>query len=413
VHAGAIELILRNVASAEKTLRPTVKHHAPDAFFGYSLQAARMVCRLLEAKAGEAISLEVFDDVGVQSSTSQVAEQTKSGRKSNPIADTSVGLWKTFANWIQSIAAGELDLQRTWFEIYVSAPKPAAIAKRFSDCTDVPDALRIIAEVKTQFWGEAPDFAKRAALPKTAGAFINAVLAADHPLVAALICRFTLREGRGNIGTESKDLLTTKFVSRQNIDVVYKQALGWVHARLLNLLEIGKPGIIQVDDFYREIAAFNDRCASTLGLISCAEDPTLQEVEPHLLRPFVRQLRLIDVPIEDQILAVSNYLRASSDRTMWAEKGLIDRSAVAELAADLKNCWKNTRTKTELLHAAHPEVERGKILYSDCCLHRARIRAIEMTAGFTQGSFHELADSRDIGWHPQYLQLLPKDEVVK
>jgi hypothetical protein len=412
VYAGAIETILRNT-SAEKKVRSRVKHLAPDAFFGYSLQAARMVYRLLEAKPGEAVSLEVFDDVGVQSPNSRIAEQTKSGRKSNPIADTSVGLWKTFANWIQSIAAGELDGQRTWFEIYVSLPKPAAIAKRFSDCTDLPDALRIIGQVRSQLWGEAPNFPKRTALPKTAGGFINAVLAADELLVATLICRFTLREGSGDICQESKDLLTTKFVSRQNIDVVYKQALGWVHARLLDFLEIGKPGTIQVDDFYKEIAAFNDRCASTLGLISCAEDPTLQEVEPHLLRPFVRQLRLIDVPIEDQILAVSNYLRASSDRTLWAEKGLIDRSAVAELSADLKNCWKNTRTKTELLHAAHSDVERGKILYSDCCLHKARIRAVEMTSGFTQGSFHELADSRDIGWHPQYLQLLPKDEGVK
>ena len=89
--------------------------------------------RLLEAEPGWTVSLEVFEDVGVETAEGKrVAEQVKSTYKGNPISDRAVDLWKTFSNWIDAVSCGNLQLDKTTFEIYVSRPKTGDIVSRFS-----------------------------------------------------------------------------------------------------------------------------------------------------------------------------------------------------------------------------------------------------------------------------------------
>ncbi len=122
--------------------------HAPGQYLGWSLQETRFVQTLLEARPGTTVTLEVFEDVGSETRTGQRrAVQTKSALTQNPIADHSVDLWKTFANWTKAVLAGELSIQNTIFELYVSAPKNGRIVRRFHDARS-PEAARFLTAVR-------------------------------------------------------------------------------------------------------------------------------------------------------------------------------------------------------------------------------------------------------------------------
>jgi hypothetical protein len=71
--------------------------HVPGQYFGYSLQPDRLLALLLSTGPGTTVSLEVFEDVGMQdASGAKTAEQTKSALASNPVGDRSDKLWKAF-----------------------------------------------------------------------------------------------------------------------------------------------------------------------------------------------------------------------------------------------------------------------------------------------------------------------------
>jgi hypothetical protein len=89
---------------------------------------------LLEARPGTTVTLEVFEDVGSETRTGQKrAVQTKSALSQNPIADHAVDLWKTFASWTSAVVRGDLSLENTTFELYVSAAKDGQIVRRFHE----------------------------------------------------------------------------------------------------------------------------------------------------------------------------------------------------------------------------------------------------------------------------------------
>src|SRR5439155_1302702 len=67
---------------------------APGPFLGFSVQSTRFLVRLLEARPGETVCLEVFADVGVEKADgTKFAEESKSNLTTNPLSDHSVALW--------------------------------------------------------------------------------------------------------------------------------------------------------------------------------------------------------------------------------------------------------------------------------------------------------------------------------
>jgi hypothetical protein len=58
------------------------KNQVPGQFLGYGLQYTRMLMLLLESPDNAVVSLEVFEDVGVQNGKSKLASQLKSSTSS-------------------------------------------------------------------------------------------------------------------------------------------------------------------------------------------------------------------------------------------------------------------------------------------------------------------------------------------
>ena len=159
---------------------------APGQYLGYGLQAVRLCFHLLNADQSGTASIEHLDDVALKTADNRVLlEQTKSALKQNPISDWSEDLWKTFANWLDTINSGLVDPGSTRFQLYVTPIRPGTWANRLSETNFPHDVERLISDLETAV-------AKRSRPPRC-HSYLRQLLDADRSTVTNLIVNFRLK----------------------------------------------------------------------------------------------------------------------------------------------------------------------------------------------------------------------------
>lgn len=380
-------------------------------YYGYSLQTTRFLVRLLEGDPNWNVSLEAFEDVGVETPNGfRIAEQDKSAPHSNPVSNHAVDLWKTFSNWVRAVQSGQLDPERTIFEIYISHPRKGEIVERFSEASTLNDSLDSLTKAKTTLWGPQPRFPHKDRLPNTIKSYVLDVLQADERLVSKIIKNFSLKCGSGRPQTDLRILLDKALVSEEILEDVIKYALGWVKREIDILLEESKIASIKVDTFRRNLKSFVRRIDRRTILATFAESPSLKEIESQRLRTYVRQLEIIEEDDDHKIHAIIDFIKAEADRTQWSAKGWVDESSFDDFEEGLIRTWKNLKKKTNISLSNNSEVERGQYLCSECEMHQTTLEGLNVPSHFTPGSFHTLSDNSVIGWHPNF-ELLLKDDM--
>ena len=58
--------------------------------------------------------------------------------------------------------------------------------------------------------------------------------------------------------------------------------------------------------------------------------------------------------------AINDFLRAASDRTIWAEQGLIDEGSLKSLAGELMSTWRNKKRRVTISYSDKPEHLQGQ-----------------------------------------------------
>ncbi len=183
----------------QNTKRQKKTSQVPGQYLGYSLQTTRFLARLLEAEAGWTVSLEVFEDVGIETTEgNRIVEQVKSNYDNNPISDRSEGFWKTFSNWIDAVQNGDLRLEKTSFEIYISKPSTGDIAVSFSNAHTIEEARRALIEARDKLWGHAPDFNLKPKVSSTIEPYVSKVFKTDETIVCKIIKAFLFSCGSGS-----------------------------------------------------------------------------------------------------------------------------------------------------------------------------------------------------------------------
>lgn len=382
--------------------------HAPGQYLGYSLQTTRFLMRLLEAAQDSTVSLEVFEDIGVETPEGyRVAEQAKSALVTNPVADHARDLWKTFSNWGDASQAGELVPEKTLFELYVSADKTGQIVDEFSNASTPVEARTAFVRARDKLWGPSPDFPLKSTVSETIQPYVARFFDASEAAVCTIIKNFRFESGSGSPQEDLKQKLVTKFVAPEILDDVLHHALGWIKRQIDLCLEQGQPARISAEQFHAEMVSFIRKHDKRTILATYASGPSFDAISHDLqFRVYVRQMDAIEADDQQKIKAVTDFLRASSDRTEWSARGLVHETSFHEFESSLMRTWDNLRRKTDIGFRERPEIERGQYLYAECSSHTARIEGLEVPDHFTPGSFHSLADTLDIGWHPDYRSML-------
>ena len=374
---------------------------APRQYLGFSLQHTRLMQLLLDAPSGSTVSLEVIDDVGLETSSGHgIAGQTKSVAESrNPIADRAVDLWKTLANWVRLVESGMINVGQTVFELYISAPRSGVLAESFARAETIEAASRALDQARRTL-------AYPSDYPVDLAQHLKLVFEADAGLVAHLICNFRLTFGKGSPQEDLYQQFRNELIPAEIVEHVMHYAQGWVKRRIDVLLEQRVRAYIHRDEFREELTRAIRKCRFRQILVPFSRPPTLEEVAGERVRTYVRQLEIIEAEEDDIIAAVNDYLRAIVDRAEWGRAGEVLEDSFTEFTDSLTTFWRNKSIHCRLLHGARDETDRGQILYRECCMHRQTLEGLEVPDYFTTGSFHSLSEAQEVGWHPEYKERL-------
>lgn len=374
--------------------------NVPDTYRGFSVQATRFLYHLLSSGMDDFVSLEYFEDVGVETPDGgRVAEQDKSYRASNPLADRSVVFWKTLRNWCDAAKDGTLPASRTAFIAYAPNATMGNVVQAFHDSKSLEDAKSAIERARGILRkGDAWD------ISDAAKEHVEIVFAASNiDTVASILVNFSVDATKEGPEEALRPVLLEKFVGPDSFDLVIRQAHGWVKQQIDRFVDLGKPVRILKRDFHEPLLSFIRTHDRINILQSVAGVPTADEVAAELtVRDYVRQLRIIDLEEIAVLEAVNDYLRASVDRTVWSENGLINEESLALLEVELTRTWRNKNRTTRLVHSEKDSKIQGQLTYSDCLEHDAKVDNLMAPRLFIRGSWHALADDLTIGWHPNY-----------
>ncbi len=373
---------------------------APGQYLGYGLQDVRLCMRLLAANDGDFVSTEYLDDVGIRKANGRyLLEQSKSALSQNPVADWSASLWKTFANWLDTTEHLGLDPARTEYVLYVNPARTGYWVAAFHDARSEAHANELITELR-----KAVASRKVAA---TCAKHLHKFLDADVAQLKAIIRNFTLVAVSGDPVDEMRRHLAPS-VSPAIIDVVCEAAIGWVKNAAAERIRSGRFAEIAAAAFHTELRAFIRRHDRDHVLQGFAPRPDVGALESEVRsRVYIHQLDAIETESDDKLRAATDYLRASADRTIWSERGLVHEVSLNEFDDALIRKWSHRRRAVEIQAKERDEVERGQLLYAESMQHNERLEGKDVPAHFTPGSYHSLADALEVGWHPRFEDLVP------
>jgi len=133
---------------------------------------------------------------------------------------------------------------------------------------------------------------------------------------------------------------------------------------------------------------------------------------------FLQQIKLIGGGNRLLKQALENYYRAYEQRSKWSKDGLLKPGELKKYMSRLKDEWDFQCGILELknkLLCDESKKQFGVDVYDYC----QKAGALPIRERFTEsyvarGTYHELSNSLEIGWHPDYLQLIstPSDQGV-
>jgi hypothetical protein len=396
------------MARSLKTSRPfRAKRRSssvPGSYRGFSYQATRFLVRLLRSQPRSTISLEAFEDVGVETASgSRVAEQTKSYVSRNPLSTRAPELWKSLSNWVTAVVSGEFQPDTTEFVFCAPGANPSEIAKKFHDATSLESANAAVDFVSTALTVKGQTAAS-IELRRTLKFLLR-----HRDRFCQVVRSFSIDTPSADADDELKPLLLAMLVSEDAYPHVVRWAHGWVKQRIDEQVALAKPAKVSVDEFHTALLNYV-RSHDRLDMLqSFAGVPTAGDVESELsFREYVRQLRFIEIEDVAVLEAINDYLRALIDRTNWSERGFVDSAALDIFAQALTSAWRNIKRKTLLAYGDKAPEVQGQLLYSECIEYRSLLDGYDPPSHFVKGSFHALSDDHAIGWHPNYESMLKK-----
>ena len=302
---------------------------------------------------------------------------------------------------MNSIDQKILSAEYTKFEIYISTAKDGNFAKKLSDAKTDEDVNAVLDCIADTF-GEritklSPDIAN----------YVNRVLNFERSLLHALFKNFELVVGKGNVWDELLELLeSNQAIPNEILEKVGTYILGWVKKEADAKIQQNLPAIITEAEFRSEFVAVIRNLDRGMILESFAPNPDKDDIDGEKIQTYVLQLDIIEADDDDKIQAINDYLRSKIERCEWSRRGMVTQLSFDNFLDDLLRVWRNSNTKVCITHGEKTDVSKGKLLLAECLGVPQNLQGLSVPSHFLAGSFHTMADTLRIGWHPLYKELL-------
>ena len=394
--------------------------HVPDKLEAYMLQVRHALYELICApEESNVISVEAFDDVGVEGVDGIIAEQLKSAvSNENPLANRSISFWKTIYNWCDYLQSENLNPNKLKLIVVAAGHfTPGSISVEFAKAhsvSEAEDALKTADQIlKTTAKGEK--LASEECLP-----YIRFCFDEDHrDIVLRVIQLFSYDLHNGTYDENLKRRFNEQLIPPEYADVLLLTMLGWIEEQIHNFTKDNKPAFIskkKYNEFLRKEMRGLNQNVILRGVSTMPDDATTGlEVERH--DTYIRQLEIIDLGSDDLFTAASDYLMASAEKTEWAKRGIVTERSFDDYNEKLKRDWSANKREVALLYSkTHSAEQQGQLLNSHCqrSVLSVSLQGCSVPNFFGNGALQALAnepeDSPQIGWHPNYCAVLKEGE---
>ncbi len=376
--------------------------NAPGQMQGYTLQLQRALLYLLKGEPGSSVCVEVIGDVGKQTQNETIAEEDKSSLSGNPVTNKSTDLWKTFYNWIKMVEDGIVRTVNTTFILYTNQAGKKALVDQISEAGSKKEVENVFKEVEKLLGaiGKEHDIYE----------YLSYVVL-KKDIFEAIIQKFGFFIGSNTGAQEVKDDLDNKFLPTGQIDFIHEELLGWVTNTIMDLIAAKQPPVITHDNFKNRFQVIFERARSK-ELLDFTRELTKTDadvVEELKTFPYyLRQLAIIGLDDDDQVKAVSDFLRSNVNIGKWIEDEIIDEKMADDFEEKLKTFWKNKKKQIGITNKNVSPEERGVIIYSECMSRQEKIGNQSPPAPTIPGTYHNLSNDNEIGWHELWKKLLKK-----
>lgn len=380
--------------------------HVPDKVYAFMIQAHHMLYELLNCKKGDCVSVEVFDDVGVEHEDgSKDAIQMKSALSNrNPVSNRSVDLWKTMYNWLIAVEGGTLDSENAKFVLFINVDKDGTIVNEFHSSNTLEMADNAWENARQTFYDDKGN-------PKGIGdeykKYVEYFFSHDKKeLACKVIKNFEFKKCIQNYSTTVREEFNKTLIPADIIEPIYRAIIGWIDISLTNMVEAGMPIVIPFETYHAQLTALVREHNQIHSLMPHSVKPSEQEIQREFQkqRTYIEQLAIIDCEYTEKVVAINDYLRASIDRTIWAENGCISVQNLQTYEEKLKRAWDLQKRMIMLEKKNDSPKDQGKWIYYKCQEKKVEMDTVSVPEFFQNGCYHALSDDLEIGWHPDYLK---------
>lgn len=375
---------------------------AAGQLLGYQLQLQRALVHLLQSGRGSSVSVEVTGDVAVMlGNGGKLEEEDKSSLSSNPVTNKSTDLWKTFYNWIDALNDGSINFEETKFILYANHEGNKGIVDALSDAKSPEEINKCIGEVESLFESLESTHPVHSYLSHILG---------HKDAFRAIVGAFEFIVGSKTGSKEIHQVLSEVIlVSQHHVDYVHDELLGWITNSVMDRIAASKPAIISWEEYQKKFVVLFQRVRAR-ELIDFTKEYAAdhKEVQEQFKEypTYLKQLQIIDIEDHEQVSAVSDFLRRKVNADKWIESELIDEASAQEFEESLKSYWHSTIKKLSITEKSLKPEERGQLLYHDCKVRHATIGNQPVLSHFVRGTYHNLTNENEIGWHESWNDLL-------
>ena len=384
-----------------------VTHEATASMIGYLYQVRYALMHLLyEENPSTQISIEKFDDITLETETGNPLEiiQTKCHtERKGDLTDRSTDLWRTIKVWIDSVSKDSTLLENTKFIIITTASIPDNSAANRISSAQFDEAYEILKTVAEEHGNRAHK------------EYYDAFLEHDESELRTLLSKVKIISGSLNI----QDLLNAiknriRITCRSNhIDLITERIEGWWIQEVIKALVSDDLVIMSQRQLYDKVYVISREYDDDNLPTDCWNlDPKKEaELEPRE-RIFLEQLRLLQSGSRTLNLAINDYFRASTQRSIWLRQGLVYANDLDIYEEKLIDAWEHAFAAMEdyLSDYGIPDddekIKAGKALYRKVSDNDLRIRNKCDAPFVMRGTYHILANDLKVGWHIDFLRKL-------
>jgi hypothetical protein len=352
------------------------------------------------------IRIEGLDDIEVRRESGRDLIQTKHHDPTIRISDRSPDLWKTLRIWSDTIRADASLLESTTFVLVTTAEHPKS------------GALHGLSHAGPSSFQEAQHItSKLSEIAKMGGNSTNkpgyeSFLRLSLGDRTRLVTRMRLLDStihNVDIADQLERLLRSTVTGAPQLKALVHRLEGWWNRRVAINLKDPEDEII-AQDLFSELRDIAD----SLGPDTL---PPVENIEPFNeltsaaeRLTYVRQLRLLKYGDSIVLRAMTDFVRAQRHISEWMREELL---LVVELSRYKKTLCDEWQIRFDLMAdelqgatSSKRLIDRGKSFFGSIIALVLPIRRDWTDGSIMRGVYHELAEEKHVGWHPNFKDLL-------